>query len=76
MLPWAWVASEITTQVGDLNWLHADILDSIADISPNALTLLGNCRFPLRSTADVAPKWFDSWMLINEQRVTRRGGPP
>ena len=73
MLARIWVASKIKTHVGDLNWLHADRLDSIAGAFPNAFALVGNCRFPLCVTADVAQEWFDSWMFINEQHVAGRG---
>ena len=46
-LAWDWVVAEIRTHLGDANWMHADSLDSIADIFSTALTLRGNCRFPL-----------------------------
>ena len=74
-LAWDWAASEIKTHVVDLIWLRADISDTIVDISPNAITLIRNCRSPLYSTAAVVREWFDLWMLIGEQRVARRGRP-
>ena len=70
---WNWVTKEIRGEIGGGEWLHAESLDSFADIFSNAFTLIGNCRFPLYTTADKAQEWFDSWMLINEQRVARRG---
>ena len=75
MQAWDWVASEMRTHVGDANWLHADSLDSFAGIFPNAFTLIGNRRFPLYVAGSMAQKWFDSWKLINEQRVARHGWP-
>ena len=53
--------------------MHVDSLNAIADIFSNAFTLKGKCRFPPYITAALAKEWFDSWMLINEQRAGRRG---
>ena len=72
---WEWVAPETKTHVSDLHRLLADSLDSVAGIFSNASTLVGNYRPPPCITTDVAPEWSDSWMLIIEQRVTRRGWP-
>ena len=55
--------------------MHADSLDAIVGIFSNTFTLKGNCRFPPYITAAMAKEWFDSWMLINEQRAARHGWP-
>ena len=73
MLAWEWVAPQTKARAGDSNWLHADSLGSIADIFPDTVTVIGNCLSPLYVAGEVALAWFDSWMLINEQGVARRG---
>ena len=75
MLAWEWAASEIKTHVGDLNWLRANSLDSIADIFSDAFALVGTCRPPPYTSGEMGLECFDSWTLINEQRVARRGRP-
>ena len=60
MLTCEWMASDVKTHGGDVNWLHADSLDSIANIYSNAFTLIRNCRFPLYISADMVLERFDS----------------
>ena len=74
-LAWDWVASEIKTHVVDSNCSHADSLDPMVDIFSNTFTLIGNCRCPFYTSAEMAKERFDSGILINEQRVARRGWP-
>ena len=70
-MAWKWVVSQIRNNVGNEQWMHARSLTDIADISSRAFTVMGNCRFPLYITSEMAEKWFDVWRLINEQRMTQ-----
>ena len=67
------MVSEIRGNAGNEQWMHANCLTAIADIFPEALTMGGNCRFPLYITGEMAEKWFDASRLINGQRTSRNG---
>ena len=40
---------------------------------PIVVTVMGNCRPPIRLTREMAEDRFDAWRLINEQRMLRNG---
>ena len=53
---WNW-AMEIKEKVGDGEWLHADGLGALADVLTRTFSMIGNCRFPLYITPDMAREW-------------------
>ena len=55
--------------------MHADGLGAIADVSARTFSMVGNCRFPLYITPDVAREWFDTWGMISVRRMKRQGRP-
>ena len=69
------MASQIQDNVRDEQWTHANCLKDIADIFSRTFTMVGNCRFLLYITGEMAEEWFDVWRLINEQRMARNGWP-
>ena len=75
LLAWKWAASQIQDNVRDEQWMHANCLKDIADIFSRTFAMMGNCRFPLYITGELAEVWFDVWRLINEQRMSRNRWP-
>ena len=46
LMAWKDAASQIQDNAGDGQWMHANCLTEIADISSRTFTMMGNCRFP------------------------------
>ena len=59
-LAWEWVATEVKNHVSDSNRIHAESVDSAADIFTNKFASIRNCCFPLYINGSMAPEPFES----------------
>ena len=68
-----WITDQIKRNIMDPNWEQAPNLSKIADIFARTVELVGKCRFPLYLSKSKVEDWFLIWMLLNEQRMERKG---